>query len=292
MRISLFVTRGVTATDNPMNNDNDNGDNIPLGKSDQSTWSVKTGMAPTTPPSTPPPSPISGTLAGGQRRSADAPVPRSSLNPAASPFSPSLFADTATEELPKWLLFSSSSSEGRSGHPSSASPVTSFTDMVRRGECSGVGAAGSSSRPLSCFVEVSPPFVRREGKAPAEEAAPLPSRGRAPSGAPAGFMADARQSSAAASHGRTAADLAAGARRAAPTAPAVPTVLVAGAARGQPPTDASEGWQVITHHKKWRRIARRVPPPLPRRVVPVDLVGKCFNCLCSGHVAVDCTNAV
>jgi hypothetical protein len=242
-------------------------------------------MAPTTPPS-----PISGILAGGQRRSADAPVPRSSLNPTASPFSPSLFADTAAEELTEWLIFSPSSFEGRSGRPSSTSPATSFADVVRCGECSCVGAAGSSSRPPSCFVEVSPPFVRREGKAPTEEVAPLASRGHAPSGAPGGFMADARRSSAIASHGRTAAGLATGARRAAPAAPVVPAVLAARAAQGQPPADASEGWQVVTHRKKWRRIAQRAPPPLPRRPVPADLVGKCFNCLRSGHVALDCTN--
>jgi hypothetical protein len=218
-------------------------------------------------------------------------VPRSSLKLTASPFSPSLFTDTAAEELPEWLLFSPSSSEGRSGRPSSASPATSFADVVCRGECSGVSAVGSSSRPPSFFVEVSPPFVRREGKAPAEEDAPLASRGCAPSGAPGGFMVDARWSSTAASHGCTAASPAAGARRAAPAAPVVLATLVARAARGQPPADASEGWQVVTHRKKWHRIAQHAPPPLLRRPVPTDLVGKCFNCLRSGHVAVDCTNA-
>jgi hypothetical protein len=40
-----------------------------------------------------------------------------------------------------------------------------------------------------------------------------------------------------------------------------------------------------------RRIACRPPPPQPHRSVPADLVGRCFNCLQSGHVAAVCTKA-
>jgi hypothetical protein len=31
-------------------------------------------------------------------------------------------------------------------------------------------------------------------------------------------------------------------------------------------------------------------PPPPHRSVPADLVGRCFNCLCTNHVAAACTN--
>jgi hypothetical protein len=54
------------------------------------------------------------------------------LNPNATPFLPSSIA--LGEELPEWLLFSPSSSEGRSlalGHIFGASSVTSFADVVR-----------------------------------------------------------------------------------------------------------------------------------------------------------------
>jgi hypothetical protein len=61
--------------------------------------------------------------------------PSSSLNPYATPFSPSLASRRASgEELSEWLLFSPSFSEGRSP-PSSCLPCStlspSFTDIVK-----------------------------------------------------------------------------------------------------------------------------------------------------------------
>jgi hypothetical protein len=56
------------------------------------------------------------------------------LNPTATPFSPPLSSGATGEELPKWILLSPSSSEGRSpaaGRRSLASPPSSYTDAVR-----------------------------------------------------------------------------------------------------------------------------------------------------------------
>jgi hypothetical protein len=61
----------------------------------------------------------------------------STLNPTATLFSPSQTLESyVTEDLSEWLLFSPSSSEGRSGRFSSLSSA-SFTDVVRRssGRC-------------------------------------------------------------------------------------------------------------------------------------------------------------
>jgi hypothetical protein len=52
---------------------------------------------------------------------------------------------------------------------------------------------------------------------------------------------------------------------------------------------STEGWQVVTRCRQWRRVAQRPPPPAPHRSVPIDLVGRCFNCLHSDHTAVACT---
>jgi hypothetical protein len=61
-------------------------------------------------------------------------TPRSSplLNSSIEPFSPQ--STVSGEDLPDWLLFSPSSSEGRSlalGHPSASSSASSFTDVVK-----------------------------------------------------------------------------------------------------------------------------------------------------------------
>jgi hypothetical protein len=61
-------------------------------------------------------------------------VSPSTLNPAASPFSPTPNPQEASEELSDWLLFSPSSSEGRSsahGSGRSASPSISFVERSR-----------------------------------------------------------------------------------------------------------------------------------------------------------------
>jgi hypothetical protein len=61
--------------------------------------------------------------------------PHPALNPEVAAFSPSFVpSGSAGEELPNWLLFSPSSSEGRSpatGHLVGASPSSSFVDVVR-----------------------------------------------------------------------------------------------------------------------------------------------------------------
>jgi hypothetical protein len=57
-----------------------------------------------------------------------------------------------------------------------------------------------------------------------------------------------------------------------------------------PPT--SSEWQVVARRSKWRRIPQRQSSLWPRRLVPTDLVGKCFNCLREGNVAAECPNPV
>lgn len=45
----------------------------------------------------------------------------------------------------------------------------------------------------------------------------------------------------------------------------------------------SDGFRVVESRRRWRRAAP------PRRPIPANLVGKCFNCLSESHVKVDCT---
>jgi hypothetical protein len=74
----------------------------------------------------------------------------SNIDPSATPYSPSLPSGIAVEELPEWLLFSTSSSKGQSDCPSSLSPVASFIDVICRSG-SGVSLeAGPSSTPCQC----------------------------------------------------------------------------------------------------------------------------------------------
>jgi hypothetical protein len=152
-------------------------------------------MAPPTPPSSPPSS--AGVAASDLRPVTEPPA---ILNPLATPFSPTFIDGMAAEELPEWLLFSPSSSEGRSGRPSSVSPATSFIDVIRRPESSVLRGEGSSSgahahrfvgrsaAPSSLGGDFR--VAHHEGKALVEEAGSV-----APQGclavAPSGFMADA-----------------------------------------------------------------------------------------------------
>jgi hypothetical protein len=138
-------------------------------------------------PSTPPASPTGDGHTDGQHRPF---APSSSLNPLASPFSPSFPSGSAVEELPKWLLFSPSSLEGRSGRPSSVSSAPSSAEVARRASSSSHTAGSRSASPVVTYAGAEiPPFVHHEGKAPAVDAGPLVPR----NGAPDGFMADARR---------------------------------------------------------------------------------------------------
>jgi hypothetical protein len=64
-----------------------------------------------------------------------------------------------------------------------------------------------------------------------------------------------------------------------------------------PPRTASpqpavrEPWQLIVHRRSWHRVARQAPPPAPWRPVLADLVGGCFVCLWTDHVAAHCSCA-
>jgi len=101
---------------------------------------------------------------------------------------------------------------------------------------------------------------------------------------PCGFMADARRAST---------GLMADARRA-------PGGFMADARRRPPATSADiavprpapsssvleDGWVEV--RRRWRRRVRHPRPP--SRPVPVDLVGRCFNCLARDHVAAACRN--
>jgi hypothetical protein len=100
------------------------------------------------------------------------------LNPQATPFFPSPPSGTTAEELPEWLLFSPSSSEGRSGRPSSVSPTTSFTDVVHQSGSTAPQWAGSSvghrlypNAARSVTAEFSQ-VACHDGKTPIEESSP------------------------------------------------------------------------------------------------------------------------
>jgi hypothetical protein len=90
----------------------------------------------------------------------------SPLNPQATPFS--LSYSTVFGDLPEWLLFSPSSSEGRSGRCVTALPA-SFTEVV----CHGSGAQLEAASSLACprpLPSMSEAGSHCEGKAPVEDA--------------------------------------------------------------------------------------------------------------------------
>jgi hypothetical protein len=106
---------------------------------------------------------------------------------------------------------------------------------------------------------MTPEVARREGKAPVEDAAAsgLRREGKAPVGpssevrsvvAPRRFMANAW------------------CVRPMHTAPA-----------------ADGGWQVVSSHKQWRRVAHAPSPPPAHRSVPTDLISRYFNCFREDH---------
>jgi len=56
--------------------------------------------------------------------------------------------------------------------------------------------------------------------------------------------------------------------------------------RADPVVDA-DGFRTVVYRRRARDEARL--PRRPRRLVPADLVGRCFNCLATDHVASRCT---
>jgi hypothetical protein len=58
-----------------------------------------------------------------------------------------------------------------------------------------------------------------------------------------------------------------------------------------PQPAAEEQWQLVIHRRGWRYMAHEAPLPAPRRPVPTDLVGRCFNFLRTDHAATECFQA-
>lgn len=67
-----------------------------------------------------------------------------------------------------------------------------------------------------------------------------------------------------------------------PLQPSAPVRLVTHRPRLAAEANA-DGFRQVHSHRRWRRSTP------PRRPVPADLVGKCFNCLSDSHVKADCT---
>jgi hypothetical protein len=77
------------------------------------------------------------------------------------------------------------------------------------------------------------------------------------------------------------------ARRAAPSRAASPSSPTG-------PKADDEGLQVVARQRSWRHTPLVAPPPLPpapRRPMPTNLIGCCFNCLRTDHIAAVCPNA-
>jgi hypothetical protein len=148
-------------------------------------------------------------------------------NPNAAPFSPSSTPRLAEgEDLPDYLLFNPSSSKGLSSGPRggwSASPVSSFTDVVKHKGKAPMVAFGSGSSPGRSQV------MSGSIGCPALPCPPPPLEA-----AWGGFMADACCTPR-------------------PPCPGPPPVQ----------SDARcDGWQVIQRRKKWSRLRQPPPPPL------------------------------
>jgi hypothetical protein len=114
----------------------------------------------------------SPTQPSGDRATGSRPKPSSTLNPHVVPFSPSSTPNSgaAAEDLSDWLLFSPSSSEGRSGRPSSVS-TASFTDTVCRGSNvlhfeAGVSSAQPQTQVAPSRLVPTPEVAHHDGKAP------------------------------------------------------------------------------------------------------------------------------
>jgi hypothetical protein len=219
--------------------------------------------------SPPTPSQHAGAADTGEHHPASPTTPSrqpSPLNLNAAPFSPSTsLSRVAGKELPEWLLFSPSSSEGRSpasGRFAGPSLAPSFAEVVH----------GKGKSPATMQ---DPDLGHSKGKEPMDPGLLASSssgrwdgRGRLALEAPdsagrdGGFMADAHRASAGCHHPSP-----------------------------HPKTD-EEGWHLVTRRKQWRRLPHQAPPPhQPRRLVPADLVGRCFNYLRQDHVAAECPNA-
>jgi hypothetical protein len=128
-----------------------------------------------------------------------------------------------------------------------------------------------SSSSSSESDEQPPPADAGKGKAPQVAAKAPPKKRRRRRGRPdSGFMADARRA----------------------PAPASRFAPADWSRRVPPATPDADGWQVVECKKK-RHCAGSHVPVLPSKrsgKVPVDLIGLCFNCFSSEHVARDCPN--
>jgi hypothetical protein len=53
-----------------------------------------------------------------------------------------------------------------------------------------------------------------------------------------------------------------------------------------------DGWQVVSRRRQWCQLpCPTLPPPShPRRPMPIDDIGRYFNCLRPDHMAAECTN--
>ena len=71
-----------------------------------------------------------------------------------------------------------------------------------------------------------------------------------------------------------------------PVARATPKIILCGQRRPAVPRGRADGWQVFESRSARRR--RQCAACPPRRPVPADLLGRCFNCFSSAHAAAQC----
>jgi hypothetical protein len=160
----------------------------------------------------------------------------------------SIASQASSEDLPEWLLFSPSSSEGRSpalGRLFVALPTHSFAEVVQGKGKAPMEASGSR-------------FSDHKGKAP------LNPFGAEPPLPPHQPTAGPR-------------------RRPASQVGAVPGGFMADVCHANHQSLTSEQWKLVARRKHWHRIARLAPPPTPHCPVLTYLVGRCFNYLHADH---------
>ncbi|CAN6233316.1 unnamed protein product [Urochloa humidicola] len=181
----------------------------------------------------------------------------------------------------------STSTPPRSPPPSSSTPLNPLAAPFDEGPSTGTpdwlrysaspASSSSDGRDEAPWSPVG--FTRRKGKEVVVDTTPEP-RPEEPGRRAAGFMADARRA-----FGMPPRDAAQSQAFRRQVASVVVPVAVPDGVRNVVPED---GWEEVRRRQRRRRDARPArPTPRP---VPADLVGKCFNCLESGHVAAACMN--